>query len=205
MGHSFFHQCAQCFFLQLEEEMPPSLFLSFLACTSLLRQVREKHMYSGVCKPDRHLGREEKTEASRLQDGRCLQRIEKEQYDQYGFFVGPRLPRRETICSLSMDHLLVWLVGRATSGRRAEGRRERACVAEEPVLFPRRALERPGGGGRKADERAGLRWRRSCIDSCSCLLIKAAGARKGVRKAASRSRFLREAAKGQPHPLQSFC
>lgn len=39
---------------------------------------------------------------------------EKEQYDQYGFIVEPHLPRRETICSLSMHHLLVWPVGRAT-------------------------------------------------------------------------------------------
>lgn len=55
--------------------------------------------------------------AAKPRDGRRRRRREKEQYDQYGFIVEPRLPRRETICSLSMHHLLVWAVGWATCGR----------------------------------------------------------------------------------------
>lgn len=42
----------------------------------------------------------------------------KEQYDQYGFIVWSCLPPQETICSLSMDHLLVSVVVMTTSGRR---------------------------------------------------------------------------------------
>lgn len=55
--------------------------------------------------------------AAKPQDPSWSRRREKEQYDQYGFIVEPRLPRRETICSLSMHHLLVWPVGWATRGR----------------------------------------------------------------------------------------
>lgn len=59
---------------------------------------------------------------------------EKEQYDQYGFIVESRLPRRETICSLSMHHLLVWPVGWATRAGGLRGRGVRgACAGLSPA------------------------------------------------------------------------
>ena len=66
----------------------------------------------------RGTGERQGAQVRKLKGQHCIRRMEKEQYDQYGFFVRPRLPRWETICSLSMDHLLVWLVGWATRGWR---------------------------------------------------------------------------------------
>ena len=82
-------------------------------------------------------------------------------YDEYGSIVQPCLPPQGTICSLSMHHLLVWAVSRATRGggiRRGYGfdGRGRRWGQE------RRYTGRGGGGGGGGGGGRGGKWERRC-------------------------------------------